>query len=57
MHVHVYCASGEAKFWMTPKIELAVNSGINARDLKVVERKIIEHESEIKEAWNRHFGC
>ena len=55
-HVHVYCASGEAKYWMTPKIELAVNQGIKARDLKVIERKIIEHEDEINETWKRHFG-
>jgi hypothetical protein len=56
MHVHVYCASGEAKYWMTPKIKLAVNHGIVARDLKVIEREIIKHEDEIKEAWNQHFG-
>ena len=56
MHVHVYCTSGEAKYWMSPKIVLAVNKGINARDLKIIEKKIIEHEDEIKETWKRHFG-
>ncbi len=25
MHVHVYCAEGEAKFWLEPKIELVKN--------------------------------
>ena len=23
LHVHVYCAEGEAKFWLEPQIELA----------------------------------
>ena len=25
MHVHVYCADGEAKFWLDPEIELTKN--------------------------------
>jgi hypothetical protein len=25
MHVHVYHAEGEAKFWLEPRVEVAVN--------------------------------
>ena len=38
MHVHVYCAHGEAKFWMEPRIELAQNYGLTASDLRVVQK-------------------
>ncbi len=28
MHVHVISPDGEAKFWLEPEIELAVNQGL-----------------------------
>src|SRR5207244_10037457 len=34
LHVHVYGPDGEAKFWLEPKIELAQNYGLKARDVK-----------------------
>lgn len=55
MHVHVTSAAGEAKYWLEPKIELALNYGLNARHLKVVEKLVIEHENEIRKAWREHF--
>ena len=33
MHVHVISPEGEAKFWLEPKIELAVNQGLDATEL------------------------
>lgn len=33
MHVHVHAPSGEAKFWLEPRIELAQNCGLNARQV------------------------
>lgn len=27
MHVHVFCERGEAKFWLSPNIDLARNFG------------------------------
>jgi len=29
MHVHVYCAEGEAKFWLEPEISVANNYGLS----------------------------
>jgi len=57
MHVHVHCGHGEAKFWMEPDIELAQNYGLTAKDLRAVQSLIEEHESEIRSAWQQHFGA
>jgi len=56
MHVHVRTPDGEAKFWMEPQIELAVNQGLKQKDLKVIEEKIREKEDEIRQDWKAHFG-
>jgi hypothetical protein len=55
-HVHVQSAEGEAKLWLDPEIELAKNYGLNERDLLQIVRLTREHEDEIRDAWNRHFG-
>ncbi|MCG3769191.1 MAG: hypothetical protein JW384_00311 [Nitrosomonadaceae bacterium] len=56
MHVHVYCDRGEAKFWLEPTIQLAQNSGMAARQIRVAKTLIEEHEDEIRLAWQTHFG-
>jgi hypothetical protein len=56
MHVHVYTPNGEAKFWLTPKIELAVKCGLKSSELKTAETQIKRHEDQIKAAWEKHFG-
>jgi hypothetical protein len=33
MHVHVLSPDGEAKFWLEPVIELALNKGLNQLNL------------------------
>lgn len=42
MHIHVSCPNGEAKFWIEPVIELAVNKGLKDKDLKEAEKQIGE---------------
>lgn len=56
MHVHVQSPAGEAKFWLEPHIELAQNFGLNTRQLNAVLKLVKEHEDEIREAWETHFG-
>jgi len=56
MHVHVISSDGEAKYWIEPNIELAKNYGLSERDLGKIETLIREHEQEIRDAWQRHFG-
>jgi Domain of unknown function (DUF4160) len=55
MHVHVHCGRGEAKFWLEPKIELAQNCGMIARQLRTAQTLIEEHRDEICNAWQKHF--
>ena len=55
MHVHVYHAEGEAKFWLEPVIELAQNYGLSQASLRVAKRLIEEREDEIRSAWETHF--
>ncbi len=56
LHIHVLCVSGEAKFWVEPRIELARNYGLSENDLGRVRKLIEEHEDDIRSAWNCHFG-
>jgi hypothetical protein len=55
-HVHVQAADGEAKFWISSKIELAKNYRLSPKDLRRIEELIEEHADEIHRAWNHHFG-
>jgi hypothetical protein len=55
MHVRVILPDGAAKFWLEPAIELAVNKGLKAVELREL-RQVIEHQhDEIREHWHRHF--
>jgi hypothetical protein len=56
IHIHVHSADGEAKFWIEPVVELARNHGLSDQDLSRVVELIVEHEQEIRDAWNSHFG-
>ena len=55
-HVHVSCGDGEAKFWLEPHIELAVNYRLSRAQLRDVEDIIEEKQDEFRAAWHRHFG-
>ncbi len=56
LHVHVQSPEGEVKFWLDPAIEVAKNHQLSDRDLQRIRELILEHEDEIRDAWNRHFG-
>ena len=56
MHVHVSHTDGEAKFWLEPKIEFAMNQGLSNKQLSVVEALVHEQLEEIRHAWLSHFG-
>ncbi|HEV8615769.1 MAG TPA: DUF4160 domain-containing protein [Methylomirabilota bacterium] len=55
-HVHVQHSSGEAKFWLEPRLELAQNYGLTATRINTALKAIREHENEIRTAWRKHFG-
>jgi hypothetical protein len=56
VHVHVQHARGEAKFWLTPAVELAHDYGLGRRRVAEARRIIKDHEDEILAAWTKHFG-
>ncbi len=56
IHIHVHHANGEAKFWLEPKLELAQNYGLSQARITTALRLIREHENEIRDAWQAHFG-
>ena len=55
-HVHVYHATGEAKFWLEPSIELAQNYGLTTSRLNRALKILEEHSDAIRAAWQTHFG-
>jgi hypothetical protein len=52
----VQSADGEAKFWIEPEIELARNYRLSDQDLRRALQLVVDHEQEIRDAWQRHFG-
>jgi hypothetical protein len=55
-HVHVESPEGEAKFWLEPNVELAMNQEIRQQDITIIKELIIEHRDDFVNAWNKHFG-
>ena len=55
-HIHVSCSDGEAKFWTTPDVMLALNKGLSDRQIGQLEKLVKEHRDEINQAWQKHFG-
>jgi hypothetical protein len=56
VHVHVSHPDGEAKFWLTPSVHLALNVGLSALQLRQAQAIVEAHIEEIKNAWHRHFS-
>ena len=56
MHVHVFSADGQAKFWLEPTIELAVNEGLPSQEVTAIGKIVEERADEIRDAWRKHFG-
>ena len=54
-HVHVYCADGEAKFWLEPEISLAKSYGLNPKQLNEIEKLVREHYEVFIKAWQKFF--
>ena len=47
MHVHVAHTDGEAKFWLEPQIELAMNQGLSNKQLNEASLLVQNHYEEI----------
>ncbi|SEP08220.1 DUF4160 domain-containing protein [Nitrosovibrio sp. Nv6] len=55
MHIHVTHTDGEAKFWLEPKIELALNQGLSNKQLNEALLLVRENHEEIIHAWRSYF--
>jgi hypothetical protein len=55
IHIHVAHPDGEAKFWLTPDVTLAMSVGLSAQQLRDAQSVVESHIEEIKNAWNSHF--
>ena len=53
-HVHVEGGDGYAKLWLEPTA-LAEARGLNVKELREIREIVLEHKTEIIEAWNEHF--
>ena len=56
IHIHVAHTDGEAKFWLEPNIELALNKGLNNKQVNEALLMVQQHREEILNAWKQHFG-
>ena len=56
IHVHVSHPDGEAKFWLTPDVALANQTGLSATQIRLAQAVVNAHSKEIEDAWNHHFG-
>lgn len=56
IQVHVAHPDGEAKFWLTPTVHVAVNLDLSPAQLEQAQTVVESHLSEIEDAWRRHFG-
>jgi hypothetical protein len=55
IHIHALGPEGEAKFWLTPEVTCATNSGLSEREINRLINIIETHRKEILDAWHRHF--
>jgi hypothetical protein len=54
-HVHIDREDQSSKFWLQP-VALARNLGFSAKELRDIEKIIIENNQLLLEAWNDYFG-
>ena len=55
IHIHVAHTDGEAKFWLEPNIELALNKGLNSKQVNEALLLVQQHREVILNAWKQHF--
>ena len=54
-HIHIDREDSSAKFWLSPVV-LASNIGFSPRELRTIERLVVQNREKLIEAWNAFFG-
>jgi hypothetical protein len=55
-HVHVDRDDLSAKFWLQP-VALARNFGFPPKDLRRIQKRVMERHTALLEAWHGYFGA
>ena len=56
MHIHVLHQGKEAKYWLEPEVELAMNSGIPEHELHEIKNLVEKYADRFKEQYKQHIG-
>ncbi len=54
-HVHIDRGDQTCKFWIEP-VALARNLGFSAKELRDIERLVIDNQQNLLESWHEYFG-
>jgi hypothetical protein len=54
-HVHIDRDDQSCKFWLEP-VALARNLGYSAKELRDIEKLVIDNQLLLLEAWHEYFG-
>jgi hypothetical protein len=54
-HIHVRRGAGEAKLWLD-EVAVATAVGLADHELNEILRKVRERRTELRRAWDEHFG-
>ena len=54
-HIHIDRDDQSCKFWLEP-VALARNLGFNAKELRDLEKLVIDNHQQLLEAWHEYFG-
>ncbi|MDR0895237.1 MAG: DUF4160 domain-containing protein [Prevotellaceae bacterium] len=56
IHIHVFKADSEAKFWLEPEIALAENYGFGSKEIKKITQLLKQYGNEFKRQFAAHIG-
>jgi hypothetical protein len=54
-HIHVEREDNVAKFWLDP-VRLQSSGGFSRVEINRIFKIVTDHQSDLLEAWNDHFG-
>lgn len=54
-HVHVDKDECSAKFWLNP-VSLATNYDFSDNEVNLLLKKVMEHQKDFYDSWNRYFA-
>jgi hypothetical protein len=54
--VHVSGSEGEAKLWLVPDVEIAINHGLSSSQVSEILQVVKVKRDELFESWRRHFA-